>query len=50
VNINATPPAGRCFAILVWFTMKPVWPPITHWTSGPEAIADGLAADKAKLN
>ncbi|MEN9538923.1 MAG: synthase subunit b [Pseudomonadota bacterium] len=38
------------FAILVWFTMKLVWPPITKALDERAAkIADGLAAaDKAK--
>lgn len=39
------------FAILVWFTMKFVWPPITAaLDERAKKIADGLsAADKAKL-
>ena len=38
------------FAILVWFTMKYVWPPITKaLDERAQKIADGLAAaDKAK--
>jgi F-type H+-transporting ATPase subunit b len=38
------------FAILVWFTMKFVWPPITKaLDERAQKIADGLAAaDKAK--
>lgn len=40
------------FAILVWFTMKFVWPPLTHKMDERAArIADGLAAaDRAKLD
>ena len=38
------------FAILVWFTMKFIWPPITAaLDERAKKIADGLsAADKAK--
>ena len=41
---------GVVFAILVWFTMKFVWPPITKvLDERAQKIADGLAAaDKAK--
>jgi F-type H+-transporting ATPase subunit b len=40
------------FAILVWFTMKFVWPPLTRMMDARAAhIADGLAAaDRAKLD
>jgi F-type H+-transporting ATPase subunit b len=40
------------FALLVWFTMKFVWPPLTHKMDERAArIADGLAAaDRAKLD
>ena len=40
------------FAILVWFTMKFVWPPLTNMLDERAArIADGLAAaDRAKLD
>jgi F-type H+-transporting ATPase subunit b len=40
------------FAILVWFTMKFVWPPLTRMMDERAArIADGLAAaDRAKLD
>jgi len=51
VNINATLfLQAIVFAILVWFTMKFVWPPITKaLDERAQKIADGLAAaDKAK--
>jgi F-type H+-transporting ATPase subunit b len=51
VNINATLfLQAIVFAILVWFTMKFVWPPITKaLDERAEKIASGLAAaDKAK--
>jgi F-type H+-transporting ATPase subunit b len=51
VNINATLILqGIVFMILVWFTMKFVWPPITKALDERALkIADGLAAaDKAK--
>jgi len=51
VNINATLFIQMIvFAILVWFTMKFVWPPITKaLDERAQKIADGLAAaDKAK--
>jgi F-type H+-transporting ATPase subunit b len=51
VNINATLfLQAVVFAILVWFTMKFVWPPITKaLDERAQKIADGLAAaDKAK--
>ena len=51
MNINATLfLQGIVFAILVWFTMKYVWPPITKaLDERAQKIADGLAAaDKAK--
>jgi len=51
VNINATLfLQGIVLAILVWFTMKYVWPPITKaLDERAQKIADGLAAaDKAK--
>ena len=51
MNINATLFAQAVvFAILVWFTMKFVWPPITKaLDERAQKIADGLAAaDKAK--
>ena len=51
MNINATLFAQAIvFAILVWFTMKFVWPPITKaLDERAQKIADGLAAaDKAK--
>jgi len=51
VNINATLfLQAVVFAILVWFTMKYVWPPITKaLDERAEKIAAGLAAaDKAK--
>ena len=51
MNINSTLflPAV-VFAILVWFTMKYVWPPITKaLDERAQKISDGLAAaDKAK--
>ena len=51
MNINATLFIQMVvFAILVWFTMKFVWPPITKaLDERAQKIADGLAAaDKAK--
>ena len=51
MNINATLfLQGIVFLILVWFTMKFVWPPITKaLDERAQKIADGLAAaDKAK--
>jgi len=51
VSINATLIIQMIvFAILVWFTMKFVWPPITAaLDERAKRIADGLsAADKAK--
>jgi F-type H+-transporting ATPase subunit b len=51
VNINATLfLQAIVFAVLVWFTMKFVWPPITKaLDERAQKIADGLAAaDKAK--
>ena len=51
MNINATLfLQAIVFAILVWFTMKFVWPPITKaLVERAQKIADGLAAaDKAK--
>jgi F-type H+-transporting ATPase subunit b len=51
VNINATLfLQAIVFAILVWFTMKFVWPPITKaLDERAQKIDDGLAAaDKAK--
>jgi F-type H+-transporting ATPase subunit b len=51
VNINATLfLQAVVFAILVWFTMKFVWPPICKaLDERAQKIADGLAAaDKAK--
>ena len=51
MNINATLIVQMIvFAILVWFTMKFVWPPITAaLDERAKKIADGLsAADKAK--
>ena len=51
MNINATLfLQAIVFAILVWFTMKYVWPPITKaLDERAQKIADGLAAaDKAK--
>jgi F-type H+-transporting ATPase subunit b len=51
VSINATLfVQAIVFAILVWFTMKFVWPPIaTALDERAQKIADGLAAaDKAK--
>jgi len=51
VSINATLLVQLVvFAILVWFTMKFVWPPIaTALDERAKKIADGLAAaDKAK--
>jgi F-type H+-transporting ATPase subunit b len=53
VNINATLIIQLIvFLILVWFTMKFVWPPITKALDERSAkIADGLAAaDKAKAD
>ena len=52
MNINATLfLQAVVFAILVWFTMKFVWPPITKALDDrAKKVADGLAAaDKAKL-
>jgi len=51
VSINATLIIQMIvFAILVWFTMKFIWPPITAaLDERAKKIADGLsAADKAK--
>ena len=51
MNINASLfLQAVVFAILVWFTMKFVWPPITKaLDERAQKIADGLAAaDKAK--
>ena len=51
MNINATLfLQAIVFVILVWFTMKFVWPPITKaLDERAQKIADGLsAADKAK--
>lgn len=51
MNINSTLfLQAVVFAILVWFTMKFVWPPITKvLDERAQKIADGLAAaDKAK--
>ncbi|HRN75833.1 F0F1 ATP synthase subunit B [Ottowia sp.] len=51
MNINATLfLQAVVFAILVWFTMKFVWPPITRaLDERAQKIADGLAAaDKAR--
>ncbi|QPF72013.1 F0F1 ATP synthase subunit B [Roseateles sp. DAIF2] len=51
MNINATLfIQAIVFAILVWFTMRFVWPPITKaLDERAQKIADGLAAaDKAK--
>ena len=51
MNINATLfLQAVVFAILVWFTMKFVWPPITKaLDERAQKIADGLAAaDRAK--
>ena len=51
MNINATLfVQAVVFAILVWFTMKFVWPPIAKaLDERAQKIADGLAAaDKAK--
>ncbi len=51
MNINASLfLQAAVFAILVWFTMKFVWPPITKaLDERAQKIADGLAAaDKAK--
>jgi F-type H+-transporting ATPase subunit b len=53
VSINATLILQMIvFAILVWFTMKFVWPPITAaLDERAKKIADGLsAADKAKAD
>ena len=53
MNINATLFAQAIvFAILVWFTMKFVWPPIAKaLDERANKIADGLAAaDKAKAD
>jgi len=51
VNINATLfLQAIVFAILVWFTMRYIWPPLTKaLDERAQKIADGLAAaDKAK--
>jgi len=51
MNINATLfLQGIVFAILVWFTMRYIWPPLTKALDERAAkIAEGLsAADKAK--
>jgi F-type H+-transporting ATPase subunit b len=51
VSINATLFAQMIvFLILVWFTMKFIWPPIVKaLDERAQKIADGLsAADKAK--
>lgn len=51
MNINATLfLQAIVFAILVWFTMRFIWPPITKaLDERAQKIADGLAAaDKAK--
>ncbi|MDN3919612.1 F0F1 ATP synthase subunit B [Roseateles violae] len=51
MNINATLfLQAIVFAVLVWFTMRFVWPPITKaLDERAQKIADGLAAaDKAK--
>jgi F-type H+-transporting ATPase subunit b len=51
VNINASLfLQGIVFAILVWFTMRYIWPPLTKALDERAAkIAEGLsAADKAK--
>ena len=51
MNINATLfLQAIVFAILVWFTMRYIWPPITKaLDERAQKIADGLAAaDKAK--
>ena len=53
MSINATLIAQLIvFLILVWFTMKFVWPPITKaLDERAQKIADGLsAADKAKAD
>lgn len=53
MNINATLLAQAIvFAILVWFTMRFVWPPIAKALDERAAkIADGLAAaDKARVD
>lgn len=53
MNINATLILQMIvFAILVWFTMRFVWPPITAaLDERAKKIADGLsAADKAKAD
>ncbi|WP_047196798.1 F0F1 ATP synthase subunit B [Caldimonas brevitalea] len=53
MNLNATLWAQMVvFGILVWFTMKFVWPPITKaLDERARKIADGLAAaDKAKAD
>ena len=52
MNINSTLfLQAVVFAILVWFTMKFVWPPITKaLDERAQKISDGLAAaDKAKV-
>ena len=50
MSINGTLIAQMIvFLILVWFTMKFVWPPITAaLDERAKKIADGLSADKAK--
>ena len=51
MNINATLfLQAIVFAILVWFTMRFIWPPLTKALDERAAkIAEGLsAADKAK--
>ena len=53
MSINATLIVQMIvFAILVWFTMRFVWPPITAaLDERAKKIADGLsAADKAKAD
>ena len=53
MNINATLIVQMIvFAILVWFTMRFIWPPITAaLDERAKKIADGLsAADKAKAD
>ena len=46
MNINATLIGQMIsFALLVWFTMKFVWPPVTKaLAERQQRIADGLAA------
>ena len=53
MSINATLIVQMIvFAILVWFTMRFIWPPITAaLDERAKKIADGLsAADKAKAD